>query len=223
MRVRRPLSRRHARDQEAELNRGSPNVGRFTPASDILLGLLNDLPAERVTLCWLLGRLPGHSFGLVMLLLGVLAIAPGICVLPGLLLVVAAFQMLAGHSAPSFPRWIAARSLPTRALGAVTHRAVPVLRHLEKVVFPRWPGVLAATRPFVGIAVMLLSARLLLTPIPLSNVVPALVIVLIALAWLEEDGLVLTIGLLTGCVVLAVDLWLVWEMIRDVKWISHFW
>jgi hypothetical protein len=44
--------------------------------------------------------------------------------------------------------------------------------------------------------VVLLTARLLLNPIPLSNVVPAVLIALIALAYLEEDGLLLTVGLL---------------------------
>ena len=36
--------------------------------------------------------------------------------------------------------------------------------------------------------VALLTVRLLLNPIPFSNVVPAILIALIALAYLEEDG-----------------------------------
>ncbi len=44
----------------------------------------------------------------------------------------------------------------------------------------------------------MLSARLILTPIPLSNILPALIIALISLAYTEEDGLVLSISLLVG-------------------------
>lgn len=63
----------------------------------------------------------------------------------------------------------------------------------------------------------MLSARLLLTPIPFSNILPALLIALISLAYLEEDGLVLSAGLLVACVVLALDLGIVWELLRGAK------
>jgi len=92
-----------------------------------------------------------------------------------------------------------------------------MLRYLERIVHPRLPTPLQATKRVVGIVVMMLSARLLLTPIPLSNIVPALVIVLISLAYLEEDGLTLAIGLLAGFVILAVDLGVLWEIVHGAK------
>lgn len=64
---------------------------------------------------------------------------------------------------------------------------------------------------------------LLFTPLPLSNIVPALVIALIALAYLEEDGLLLSIALLAAVIVLAVEVALVWETVRGAKWISGLW
>jgi hypothetical protein len=51
-----------------------------------------------------------------------------------------------------------------------------VLRYLEKVIHPRWPTPLEATKRLVGIVVVILNTTLVFTPIPLSNVVPALVI-----------------------------------------------
>jgi hypothetical protein len=57
-------------------------------------------------------------------------------------------------------------------------------------------------------------------PIPLTNVVPALVIALISLAYLEEDGLVLSIGLLAALVVLTAAVAAVWETVLGVKWLS---
>ncbi len=72
------------------------------------------------------------------------------------------------------------------------------------------------TKRVVGIAVMMLTARLLLG-IPLSNILPAILIALISLAYLEEDGVMLSIGLLAGIVVLAIDLGLVWEIVHGAK------
>ena len=88
-----------------------------------------------------------------------------------------------------------------------------MLRYLEKAVYPRCPTPLEATKRVIGIAVMMLSARLILTPIPLSNILPALIIALISLAYTEEDGLVLSISLLIGFAVIALDLAMVWRIV----------
>jgi hypothetical protein len=60
-------------------------------------------------------------------------------------------------------------------------------------------------------------------PIPLSNVVPALVIALISLAYLEEDGVLLSIALLAAVMVLTVVTIGVWEMVVGAKWIIDLW
>jgi hypothetical protein len=164
-----------------------------------------------------MGRLQKQSFGLIMLLLAIVAVAPAISVLGGLLLLIPAFQMIAGRSAPVFPRWIADRPLPTKHLGAVVQHAISVLKYLEKVVRPRWPTPPELTKRVVGIFVVLLSARLLLMPIPLSNILPAILIALISLGYLEEDGVLLSISLLAAVVVLTVDLGLVWEVLHGAK------
>jgi hypothetical protein len=46
-----------------------------------------------------------------------------------------------------------------------------------------------------GVVVLLLSA-LLLAPVPIIHILPALVIALISLAYLEEDGVLLSIAIL---------------------------
>ena len=80
-----------------------------------------------------------------MLLIALVAIAPGLSILAGLLLMIPAVQMIAGKAAPVFPRRIATRSLPTRHLAALVQRSIPLLRHFEKVIHPRWHTPLEAT------------------------------------------------------------------------------
>jgi hypothetical protein len=64
---------------------------------------------------------------------------------------------------------------------------------------------------------------LVFTPIPLTNVVPALVIALISLAYLEEDGLLLSIALADALVVLTIEWAVVWETVLGAKWIVGLW
>lgn len=189
----------------------------------VLQRLHDEAPPDHFTLGWLMGSLRKRSFGIVMLLLALVAIAPGVSSVASLLLMIPACQMIAGHPAPVFPRRIATRPLPTRHLAALVQRAVPVLKYLEKLIHPRWPTPIEATKRLVGFVVLILNTTLLLAPVPLSNVVPALVIALISLAYLEEDGLVLSIALLAAAIVLAIALVAVWQTVLGARWISGLW
>jgi len=164
-----------------------------------------------------------RSFGIIMLLIALVAIAPGLSIVAGLLLMIPAFQMIAGKPAPVFPRRIATRPLPTRHFVAVVQRSIPVLRYLEKMVHPRWHTPPEATKRLVGAVVVMLSATLVFIPIPLSNVVPAAVIALIALAYIEEDGVLLSIAVAAAVIVLTVAIAAIWELMVGAKWIVGLW
>jgi hypothetical protein len=60
-------------------------------------------------------------------------------------------------------------------------------------------------------------------PLPLSNVVPALVIALLSLAYLEEDGVLLVIALLTAVITLSAAAAAVWGMAIGTKWMIGPW
>ena len=110
--------------------------------------------------------------------------------------------------------------MPTRQLRRLGDRAIHVLKYLEKVVHPRWPRTFEAAKPAVGVMVLLLSVVLLLTPVPLSNVAPAMVISLISLAYLEEDGLLLSVGFLAAIIVIGLGSAAVWGTIIGAVLIS---
>ena len=76
----------------------------------------------------------------------------------------------------------------------MVRRTVPVLRFLEGLIRPRWPTPFEATKRVVGFIVLLLGASLL-APIPLSNLPSVLMIVLVAFAYLDDDGVLLCAAL----------------------------
>jgi hypothetical protein len=190
------------------------------PASIILERLNEQAPADHFTLAWLLAGLSKHSFGILLLLLAVIAIAPGIAVVAGVLLFIPAFEMIAGRTSPVFPRRLAAYPLSTRRLAAVLQRVIPALKYLERFIHPRWPTPDAATKRVVGFVVAILCPSLIFIPIPLSGIIPAVVIALIALAYIEEDGLLLLMGLLAAVIVLTAEGAAIWAMVRGAKWIA---
>jgi hypothetical protein len=190
------------------------------PTSLVLQELLDEAPEDHFTLDWLIGSLPERSFGIVMLLLGLLAMVPIGSILPGLLLAILAAQMTVGRPGPAFPRRVATHPLPTRHLVRIGRQPILLLKQLERVIRPRWPTPFGATKRVVGIVVFLLTCLILLAPVPLTNVPPAADIALISLAYIEEDGVLLAIALLLALVLLAIASAAVWGAVVSAVWIG---
>ncbi len=184
-----------------------------TPSSRIIEELLNQAPPDHFTLGWVASTLHQRSFGIIMLFLGLLATIPIGSMVPSLILAVVSVQMIAGHSKPRFPHFVSAWSMPTRYLLRLGARAIPVMRFLEKVIHPRWSTIFEMGQRSVGFTVLLLTGVLLLTPVPLSNIAPAILVVLISLAYVEEDGLLLFFALLAAIILIGLVSAAVWETV----------
>ena len=191
------------------------------PSSRVLEEVIRQAPAEYVTIGWLTSTLHRHSFGIIMLSLGLLATTPVGSTVPGLILAIMAVQLITGRAEPVFPQFIMTRRLPTKQLLWLCDRAIHVLKYLEKAVHPRWPMTFEMAKRAVGVIVLLLTAVLLLTPVPLSNVAPAAVISLISLAYVEEDGLLLSVALLAAIVLVGIESAAVWGTIVGAVLISR--
>jgi len=190
------------------------------PTSRVLQEVIRQAPSEYVTVGWLTSTLHRDSFGIVLLCLGLLATTPVGSTVPGLILAVIAVQLIVGRAEPVFPRFIMMRRLPTKQLLRLGGLAMHVLKYLEKLVHPRWPRVFEAAKRAVGVMVLLLTLVLLLTPVPLSNVAPAMVISLISLAYIEEDGLLLSVGFLAATILIGLGSAAVWGTIIGATLIS---
>jgi hypothetical protein len=184
-----------------------------------LRDLLNGADPQRVSIRWLLDSLEERSFGLVMLLLGLIGLIPGVSGVVGVLVVIPAVQMILARKAPVFPGFIARRHVSTARLARLIDRLVPILRWLERFIRPRWMTPIKMTKRAVG-AVLLLLGGLLLVPIPFSNLIPALVIMLLAFAYLEEDGVLLCIALAAALIALGLAATLVWGTIKGIDFID---
>src|SRR5689334_3793418 len=109
-----------------------------TPTSEVLDTLLGPEAPKEATLGWLIGKLGDRSFGIVLLLLALLSLLPGVSIVAGVLLMVPACQMILARPGPAFIRSVENRQFPTERLDRIIRRVVPVLRHLERFIRPRW-------------------------------------------------------------------------------------
>jgi hypothetical protein len=183
------------------------------PTSVVLAQLLKDLPQDRVNLAWLIGRLERRSFGLLLLLLALLGLAPGIATFTGLLLVFPAVQMMLGRENATLPRFVAARSISARHFARWSVRVIPLFERMETLIRPRLRTPFQATKRLVGLVVLLLAATLV-WPLPFSHIIPTLAIILLAFAYLEEDGVLLCISLAAALLSLSISAAILWATVR---------
>jgi hypothetical protein len=178
-------------------------------------------PTNEVTLHWLILRLGDRSFGVVLLLLGLLGFLPGVSGFAGILLAVPAVQMILSRPGPVLPRRIAHRPFSTRQLAGLIRRIIPVLRYVERFSHPRYPRLCSSIKPLVGV-VVLLQGCVLVAPVPLSNLPPAMAVVLTAFAYLEEDGVLLLVALAAATIMIGAAAMLGWEGLSIAGWVSGF-
>jgi len=198
---------------------GDANARTRVPTSEILRALMTDAPGDTVSIAWLLEALRERSFGLVLLLMGLLALVPGGSTIVGVLLIYPAVQMILARQAPSLPGFIATRHISTARMAKVSLRAAAFLQWIETFSKPRWQTPFQATKRLVGVIVLLLAPTLV-WPFPFSHVIPALVIVLLSLAYLEEDGVLLCAALGSALVSLAITGLTIWAGIRVTDWLA---
>ena len=185
------------------------------PTSVHLSRMLDRSQGPRVSIGWLMGALGERSFGPTLLVMAVIALLPGLSTVVGLLIAWPAIQLILGHAAATLPRAMARREIDVARLERIIAILLPRLAWVERLIRPRWPTVFETARRLVGVAMLLVGVTLV-SPVPLTQIVPALVIMLLALAYLEQDGLALFATLCS----LALTGMTVWGAVETIDWID---
>lgn len=166
------------------------------PLSVVLQMLASDLNRERISVNDLLSALGDRALGALMFIFAIpniLPALPGTSTVLGFPLIFLAAQVAFGRR-PWLPDIISQRSISLENFRLLIRRSAPWLERAEKLLKPR--ASLLAVPPIeylVGLICLLLAVILVL-PIPLGNLLPALAISLMALGLLERDGVWIIAG-----------------------------
>jgi hypothetical protein len=191
------------------------------PVSKLLARLTAEAPPGRIDLGWFLAKLEQRSFGLLVLVMAIVGLTPGIASLSGFLLTIPSVEMILGRDSPTLPAFLTRRSISTRHFANWIARIVPPLRYAETLAHPRWQMSASATKRLIGV-VNLIMALTITLPFPFAYIVPTLVIVLIAFAYLEEDGLLLAAGFVAAFLSFAFSAVQVLAALKAVSFIARF-
>lgn len=174
--------------------------------SQQLTQLAADAPTDTVTLDWALHQMNERAFGLFLLVLALPCCIPllyGIPQVVALPLMFISVQILLGRSSPWLPAKLGARTISKQGLQSLADRAGPWLRKIEAISRPR---LTTLSRPpldrLVGLALVVFSASILV-PLPGTNTVPGIAVVMVSMGLLQRDGFVILSGLFVGTVWIA--------------------
>lgn len=178
-------------------------------------------PAEVIRLHDVLEGLEERAFGMLLFLSIPAAFIPGVAgVISGPIVILVGVQLLFGRNEPWLPKFLGQRGPHRHAMTTFRNRLGPWLTRLERVVKPRAHVLLdhPVASAFTGLNLILLGLLLSL-PIPFTNVLFALLLLLFALALLERDGRLLAaswiasvsaitvFGVLSGSIAAAATRW----------------
>jgi hypothetical protein len=166
--------------------------------SQDLESLLKQLAKQPLTLGHILAETSERSFSLIVGLLVLpflFPMPPGLSSILGSGCFILAIQMAMGRHSPWLPKQVAQFQFPRHFTQELLHNLKRFTRWLERIVRPRWRRI--AENSYVwrinGCCIAWL-AILLMLPIPFTNPLPAVGILLLAIATLEGDGLLICFG-----------------------------
>jgi hypothetical protein len=168
----------------------------------MLHALAHDDSRERIAVGDLLAALGDRALAALLFVFAVpnvLPVPPGTSAVLGAPLVFLAAQLAFGRR-PWLPAVIARRTMTRADFAALVRRIGPWLARAERLLRPRVEQLAMPPMEHLVGAVCLLLAVVLVLPVPLGNMLPALAISLLALGILERDGLWILAGLGTAAV-----------------------
>lgn len=192
------------------------------PLSEVL-GEIAEHEKAQISVGELTQKFGGRALGALLFVFGLactLPLPPGATTIFGLPLLLIAPQLVIGASAPWLPRQVKARSLSTADLRSSLPRVIPWLKRVEAVSRPRLDILFGPVGERLIGFVCTLLALVLILPIPLGNMLPALAVSVLSFSLIQRDGLIALLGYVlavTSASVLALAAHII------VRAFSHAW
>ncbi len=203
---------------EADLAADGGRRKRGGRLSEILASLAEDTSRERVSVADIFQAMGDRAFGALILIFAlpnVIPSPPGTSALTGAPLVFLSAQLMLGQS-PWLPKIIANRSIARSDFSAVVRRVSPWLARGERMLRPRLGFLIHPPAEYLTGFLCLILSIILMLPIPLGNILPAIAICLFSFGILERDGLCVLLGMVMFAISVTVVAGVLFALIKGV-------
>lgn len=171
------------------------------PTADLLEDVVTNNTSDMIHIKDIINNMNQGGFALIMLIFSLPILVPLPPPLPSFIafpLLVFSSQMMAGFSAPKVPKFIGNKQIKRQLLAKIIEKSVFQLRKTEKLIKSRWSLIFDIfNEKIIGFLVFIFALSILV-PLPLTNLLPGISILIISLSLLSKDGLILLFGLFIG-------------------------
>jgi len=171
--------------------------------SDVLTELKSTLPAEKVSLSYLLEAFHERGFGFFLLIFALpmalpLPVPPGINVLLATPLILLTAQQALGRHTIWMPEKMKKKAISSEKAGGLIGGTIPWMKRLEMLSKPRLSFMTQGLFSNIIGLLGLIMALTVCIPLPLTNTVPSFGIAVMALGVINRDGLAVLGGAIIG-------------------------
>lgn len=193
--------------------------------TQVLEDVVKNSSADRITINDIVDAMEGIGFGLAMMIFAFGTIIPMPPPIPGIIsipLVIFSLQMMAGYASPKLPKRFSKISIKRKLLATLVQKSTPYIRIVEKILRPRLMFMTSTNAErVIGFFTFLFSAFILM-PMPLSNFIPGLGVLIISFGLLGKDGLLVILGIVVGLIGMAISLAVVFLGFEFLYYLKDF-
>jgi hypothetical protein len=181
--------------------------------------------SDRILIGDLVEAMETVGFGLAMMIFAFGVIIPMPPPVPGIIsipLVIFSLQMILGFDSPKLPKKFSKMSVKRSIIATLVKKSAPYIRKVEGLLRPRWffmTGKIAER--IIGVFTLLFSGFVLM-PLPLSNFIPGLGVLIISFGLLGKDGVVIIAGIFVGLVGLSISIAAVLLGVEALQYLKMF-
>jgi hypothetical protein len=167
----------------------------------VIEDVVNRTSNDRIPIRDLVDAMDSVGFGLAVMIFAFGIIIPLPPPFPSIIsipLVIFSIQMMIGYTAPKLPKRFSKLSVKRSVLAMLVQRSAPYIRKVERILQPRLSFMTNHTAERIVGFFIFIFASFILLPMPLSNFIPGLGILIISFGLLGKDGLVTILGIIIG-------------------------
>lgn len=188
--------------------------GEAVTFSEILVAL-GSAEGERLSVSEIVAAFGARALAAIMLvwaLVNFLPLPPGGTTITGAPLLLLSMELAVGRQTLWLPQKMMRSSISRSAFRKAFGWLIPIVRLAERLSRPRMSWLSNRfNKSLIGLVCFLLSVVLVL-PIPLGNIAPAITIALFSMGLMQRDGIVVILGWISTAVSVGL-LALVWKVV----------
>lgn len=171
--------------------------------------VVNQSSADKISISDLVRAMEAAGYGLVMIIFSLATVMPLPPPIPNVFsipIVIFAAQMIMGYDAPKLPAKIGNFAVKRSIVALIVQKSSRYIGKVEKVLRQRLTFVVSPIFERILGFIIMIFALFIMIPLPFTNLIPGIGIMLISFGLLGKDGLFVISGCIVGTVGVAIAL-----------------